>query len=75
MKIASILTLSLVLGASSLSAQGSKPAMAMDDHAMSGWKELDSFHMLMMETWHPVKKSGDLKPMSIQDVKSLLNKN
>lgn len=63
MKIVSIVTLSLVLGASSLSAQGAKPAKSMDDHAMSGWKELDSFHMLMMETWHPVKKSGNLKPI------------
>lgn len=21
-----------------------------------GWKELDSYHMLMMATWHPVKQ-------------------
>ncbi len=61
-KIAHLVTFSLALGASSLSAQAAKP-MAMDDHGMRGWKELDSFHMLMMETWHPVKKSGDMKPI------------
>jgi hypothetical protein len=32
-------------------------------HAMSGWKELDTFHMMMMTTWHPAKDSADMKPM------------
>lgn len=32
------------------------------DHAMSPWKELDAFHMLMMATWHPAKDKGDLAP-------------
>lgn len=32
-------------------------------HAMSGWKELDSYHMLMMETWHPIKDKGDVAPI------------
>ena len=58
-----VVTLSLLVGASSLSAQAT-PAKIMDEsHAMSGWKELDSVHMLMMETWHPVQTSGDLKPI------------
>ncbi len=58
-----VLALLLTSGAASLSAQAA-PAKPMDaSHAMSGWKELDAFHMLMMETWHPVKKSGDLAPI------------
>lgn len=28
-----------------------------------GWKELDSYHMLMMATWHPVKQQGELAPL------------
>lgn len=36
--------------------------MAME-HAMSPWKELDAYHMLMMATWHPAKDQNDLKPM------------
>lgn len=58
-----VLALSLTLGVGTLSAQAA-PTKPMDmSHAMSGWKELDAFHMLMMETWHPVSKSGDLKPI------------
>ncbi len=33
-----------------------------DDHAASGWKELDAYHKLMMDTWHPAKGKNDLKP-------------
>lgn len=32
------------------------------DHAMSSWKELDAYHMLMMATWHPARDKGDLAP-------------
>lgn len=32
------------------------------DHAMSPWKELDAFHMLVMATWHPAAKSSDMAP-------------
>lgn len=32
------------------------------EHAMSPWKELDAYHMLMMATWHPAKDQNDLKP-------------
>lgn len=65
----------LVIAASSASAQASTPPKsdkkdAMDHskmeqemhHAMSPWKELDSYHMLMMATWHPAKDKGDLAP-------------
>jgi hypothetical protein len=31
-------------------------------HASSGWKEMDAFHLLMMETWHPAEQN-DLKPL------------
>lgn len=34
----------------------------MDDHASSGWKELDAYHQLMMDTWHPAKGKNDLAP-------------
>jgi uncharacterized protein involved in copper resistance len=33
------------------------------DHAASGWKELDSYHMLMMQTYHPIKEKGDVAPI------------
>src|SRR4249919_3156070 len=32
------------------------------NHAMSPWKELDEFHMLVMATWHPAAKSSDMAP-------------
>ena len=35
-------------------------AMHGDSHASSGWKELDSYHQLMMQTWHPIKDKGDV---------------
>lgn len=36
--------------------------MSGTDHAMSPWKELDAYHMLMMATWHPVQEKKDLAP-------------
>lgn len=45
------------------SAATKKPMkMEMEDHAMSGWKELDAFHMVMMATWHPASMKKDLAP-------------
>jgi hypothetical protein len=32
------------------------------NHAMSPWKELDAYHMLMMATWHPAKDKSDMAP-------------
>lgn len=32
------------------------------NHAMSPWKEMDAYHMLMMATWHPARDKGDLAP-------------
>ena len=29
----------------------------------SGWKELDAYHMVMMQVWHPAKEKGDLAPI------------
>ncbi|MES2180393.1 MAG: hypothetical protein V4550_21255 [Gemmatimonadota bacterium] len=39
--------------------------MEMEHHGgeSSGWKELDAFHTLLAETWHPVAKSKDLTPI------------
>ena len=62
----------LALGAAPAAAQGHSAGHARPDsaptaapHAMhsSGWAELDAFHMVMMETWHPAKKTGDLAPI------------
>ena len=33
------------------------------NHAASGWKELDGYHQLMMQTWHPIKEKGDVGPI------------
>jgi hypothetical protein len=33
------------------------------EHDSTGWKELDAYHKLMMETWHPAKGTNDLKPL------------
>ncbi len=33
---------------------------------MSGWKELDAYHMVMMRVWHPAKEKGDLAPIRAQ---------
>lgn len=29
---------------------------------MSGWQELDRFHMVLMQTWHPIKDKADVEP-------------
>ena len=36
---------------------------------MSGWKELDAYHMVMMQVWHPAKEKGDLAPIRAQAAK------
>ena len=33
---------------------------------MSGWKELDAYHMVMMRVWHPAKEKSDLAPIRAQ---------
>ena len=33
---------------------------------MSGWKELDAYHMVMMQVWHPAKEKADLSPIRAQ---------
>ena len=46
-----------------------KPAAATTGHTkehMSGWKELDAYHMVMMQVWHPAKEKGDLAPIRAQ---------
>ena len=61
----------LLLSAATASAQ--QPPASMDKmdhskmgqekmHAMSPWKELDAYHMLMMATWHPAKDKSDMAP-------------
>lgn len=73
MKLLPVLVLSLA-SAGSISAQSATTAEkarhehpaqgAQQGHAMSsGWKEMDAFHKLLAATYHPVAKSGDLKPL------------
>ena len=33
---------------------------------MSGWKELDAYHMVMMQVWHPARETSDLAPIRAQ---------
>ena len=40
-----------------------KSAKADENHAASGWKELDAYHAFMMATWHPAKGKNDLAPL------------
>jgi hypothetical protein len=40
-----------------------KPAVAHSKEHMSGWKELDAYHMVMMQVWHPAKEKSDLAPI------------
>lgn len=39
-----------------------KKEEAKADDAVVEWKELDSFHMLMAEVFHPLKDSGNVEP-------------
>ena len=40
-----------------------KPAAGHSMEHMSGWKELDAYHMVMMGAWHPAKEKNDLAPV------------
>lgn len=74
-RLVSVVTAALVLSSTSLRAQDKtppskpRPMGAMEsgkmeemDHANSGWKELDAFHHLLMDTWHPAQGKNDLAP-------------
>lgn len=45
---------------------GAKAATTGESHAASGWKELDSYHQLMMQTWHPIKEKGDVSAIRVK---------
>lgn len=72
MRLLSLLAISLV-AAATVQAQSAatteKPKhehptqAAQQTHMSSGWKEMDAFHKLLGATYHPVEKSGDLKPL------------
>lgn len=48
----------------SAGAHASHGAVKKDGHhAAGGWKEMDAFHTVMAETWHPASRSDDLKPL------------
>lgn len=46
-------------------AHGASATGSSAEH-MSGWKELDAYHMVMMGAWHPAKASGNLAPARAQ---------
>jgi hypothetical protein len=48
-----------------LAACGPKKATGSegDDADVKDWKEMDDFHMVMAETFHPYKDSADLEPV------------
>ena len=44
-----------------------KPAAAAHSmEHMSGWKELDAYHLVMMHVWHPARDENDLAPIRTQ---------
>jgi hypothetical protein len=47
-------------------AHGAHGAAGSTNEHMSGWKELDAYHMVMMRVWHPAKEKGDLAPIRAQ---------
>lgn len=64
MHLPSYLRLLLVIGIIAI-ACGEKKEGHHDHQASSSneWKEMDSFHMVMAETFHPYKDSADLAPV------------
>jgi len=47
-----------------------RPAAAQHSmEHMSGWKELDAYHTVMMAVWHPAKEKNDLAPIRAQAAK------
>ena len=57
-------SLSIVL-ALAITSCGEKKEAQQESEASSGnsWKEMDEFHMVMAETFHPYKDSSDLQPV------------
>ncbi len=64
MKLVSVAAIAL-FAAGPLQAQSAEKAKPQEEHHMmsSGWKEMDAFHKLLAATYHPVERSGDLKPL------------
>ena len=54
-------TVALALGPAMAAAQAGAAPMAMQHEETSGWKELDAFHKVLQDAWHPIGK-GDYKP-------------
>jgi PBP1b-binding outer membrane lipoprotein LpoB len=54
--------LALFLGALFFASCGTKKEEAAATEEAVEWKELDSFHMLMAEVYHPYKDSGNVAP-------------
>ena len=46
-----------------------------ENHAASGWKELDAYHEFMMATWHPAKGKNDLAPLRAKAADMLASAN
>lgn len=52
--------LSIAAGCASKQEAGNNEAHGTDDEIV--WQEMDDFHMIMAETFHPYKDSSDLEP-------------
>lgn len=59
-----ILLLAIVAGVTSCSTkEKSEPESATTTNDSDGWPEMDSFHMIMSEAFHPYKDSANLEPV------------
>jgi hypothetical protein len=56
--------ITIILVAGFIASCGSKKddTAAQDDTSDMNWTEMDDFHMVMAETFHPYKDSSDLRP-------------
>lgn len=59
-------TVCLVLALFALGCGAKKEDHAHDASAEAEWKEMDEFHMIMAETFHPYKDSANLQPVKAQ---------
>ena len=59
--LALIVTLAAVAACASKKHEGHEETHA-DQHGAGTWKEMDDFHMIMAETFHPYKDSTNLEP-------------
>jgi hypothetical protein len=62
MKQLNLFRMMCLIAAVSLACSGKKQETHEHDTAADEWKEMDDFHMLMAEAFHPYKDSANLAP-------------